>query len=128
MKTVKIPDLSQVELNVPFVHFHKKADDKEPFCYIELFINVPLGTKCSAPKIDNIEASKTVGVTFELTHPAKVKSEEFELIHIPRFKVKIIFPPNEAVISVHTHKIVDPHKLMPEADGAVTVRYKDVTL
>lgn len=128
MKSVKIPDLSQAELNVPFVHFHREEAENSKKCYVELFINAPLGTECSKKTISHDDDSKTIYVTFYLDHPKHIQEDAFELIHIKRVQVDNVFNSDEAVISVNVHVNIAPHHLGPEADGTVTVRYKDIKL
>ena len=124
MKTVKFPDLSMVEQNVPYVHFHKSKDESNKAFFVELVINTSLGTECSEPVITNDPESKTIYVTFNLTHPKHEQGDSFELIHIEQFKVENIFQSEDTLICVNVH--INHHHYGPEADSSVIVRYRDI--
>jgi len=134
MKSVKVPNLSKVEANVPFVHFHKHEADSTKYFLAEILINAPLGSSISKPVINEDAATKTITVTFNLDHPTPEKDEAFELIHIDQFKVKNIYESEDTILSIVVHVNQAASKVMlmsasgSEANGSATVRYGDVKI
>lgn len=126
MKSVKIPNLSSVEQNVPFVHFHKDKDDSKKYFLVEILINAPLGTHYEKPEILEIADSKTIVVTFKLDHPKHEKSDAYELIHIDQFKVLNVFESEDTLLCIDVHVNTEPGKIGPQDDGSVTVKYRDI--
>jgi hypothetical protein len=126
MKTVKIPDLSEVEKDVPFVHFHKKESD-EQVCCVKAFINVPLGATCSEPVISTDSATQTIYVTFNVTPPSPIPSDAYELIFINDVEVENVFKTENTLICVDVHVNAAQRKLAAaQADSSVIIRYRDI--
>jgi len=126
MKSVKLPDLSLVEQNVPFAHFHKEIENNVGVCYVKFFINVPLGSTYTAPEVIDMPDMNTIAVSVSVTHPKHEHKGDFELVYFDKIKLPAVVEPNDPYITVSVHVVSSSHGLSPQADGELTVRYKDV--
>lgn len=125
MKSVKIPDLSLVEQDVPFAHFHKVIENNVGICHVKFFVNVPLGSTITKPEVLEIPDQDTIVVSITITHPKHVHKNEFELVYFDNIKLPPVVDPNNPYITVSAH--VDSGLMkVTEQNGSLTVRYRDI--